>query len=175
MTVLSEHGDTQPSGPRAQGREVALVVLCHLETVGDADLLEARATLLLHPPQGEGPGEDAFARLVADPRARAFSEELVDIWAARREDVDAIISQASQRWRIDRMDRVDRNVLRLATAELLGAPATPRGVVLSEAVRLARRYGSESSPGFVNGLLGAVARRVNEGEGEGEGTPPEAL
>lgn len=161
MTV-HDHGDTQPSGPRAQGRELALVVLCHLESVGDPELAQARATLYAHPPVGDGPGEDALAILLAEPRARVFADALLDAWSVRRSDVDAIISGASQRWRIDRMDRVDRNVLRLATAELVATPETPRGVVLSEAVRLARRYGSDASPSFVNGLLDAVARGLGE-------------
>jgi N utilization substance protein B len=160
MSAPGEHADTQSAGPRAQGRELALVVLCHLESVGEADLAEARATLLSHPPAGEGPGEDAFAILVADPRARTFADALVDAWAARRAEIDGLIQQVSLRWRLDRMDRVDRNVLRLATSELLSTPETPRGVVLSEAVRLARRYGSDTSPGFVNGLLDAVAKGV---------------
>lgn len=166
--MTHDHGDTASGGPRGAGRELALVVLCHLESAEDAALPEARALLWANPPAGEGPGEDAFANLCRDVGARAFADTLVDAWVRRRAEIDEILQATSARWRLDRMDRIDRNVLRLATTELLqtaqtpGASedATPRGVVLAEAVRLARRYGSDKSPTFVNGLLDAVARRL---------------
>src|SRR5690606_26998402 len=75
-------------------------------------------------------------------------------------ELDEAITQTSARWRLSRMAQVDRNVLRLAAFELAGRARTPRGVVLSEAVRLARRYGSERSPGVVNGLAEALAQRL---------------
>jgi N utilization substance protein B len=151
--------DTTPRGPRARGRELAVLVLCHVERFEPGTEDEARALLWASPPVGDAPGEDAFAVLVADGAAREMADALVDAWVARRDEVDAAIEASSQRWRLSRMDRVDRNVLRLATAELLGDLGTPPGVVLSEAVRIARRYGSDKSPTFVNGLLDAIAER----------------
>ena len=62
------------------------------------------------------------------------------------------------------MDRVDRNVLRLAVAELLSSPDVPRNVIISEAVRLAGRYGSERSTAFVNGLVETLARTLRPGD-----------
>jgi N utilization substance protein B len=61
------------------------------------------------------------------------------------------------------MDRVDRNVVRMATAELLLRTAVPRAAILSEAVRLAGRYGSDRSASFVNGLVEALAKRLRPG------------
>ncbi|HET9070860.1 MAG TPA: transcription antitermination protein NusB, partial [Acidimicrobiales bacterium] len=63
-------------------------------------------------------------------------------------------------WSVDRMPAVDRSLLRLATFELLGRPDTPTGVVISEAVDLAKEYSTEESGRFVNGVLAAVAAEV---------------
>lgn len=152
--------DTTPNGPRARGRELAVLVLCHLERFEPGAEASARQLLWSSPPRGDETGEDAFARLAADAAAREFADELVDAWVAARNPVDTEISDASTRWRIERMDRVDRNVLRVATVELRAQPDTPRGVVLSEAARIARRYGSERSARFVNGLVDAIAKRL---------------
>jgi len=73
----------------------------------------------------------------------------------------AMVAQQARNWRVARMARVDRNILRLATYELIHTD-TPSAVVLDEAVELARRYGSDTSPAFVNGILDAVARVVRE-------------
>ena len=63
----------------------------------------------------------------------------------------------SQHWRLERMGKVDRNILRLATRELIALADVPRRVTLNEAVELAKRYGSEGSAGFVNGILDRIA------------------
>jgi transcription termination factor NusB len=74
-----------------------------------------------------------------------------------------------QHWRLERMAAVDRNVLRLGAFELLHGDAPPE-VVLDEAVELARRFGGEQSPRFVNGILDAMARRIRaSGRAAGEG------
>ena len=89
--------------------------------------------------------------------ARAFAKELVTGVAAKGPVLDAEIARHAQRWRISRMAAVDRNVLRLGVFELLYSDA-PAAVVIDEAVELARRFGGERSPGFVNGILDAIAR-----------------
>ena len=70
-----------------------------------------------------------------------------------------MVSSHARNWRVDRMAIVDRNVLRLAAFELMHTE-TPPAVILDEAVELARRFGSDESPPFVNGVLDAVAREV---------------
>ena len=91
--------------------------------------------------------------------ARAFARELALAVQARREDLDATVAAHARNWRVERMAVVDRNILRLATWELRFTD-TPVPIVLDEAVNLARRFGDDPSPGFVNGILDAIARDV---------------
>jgi len=74
----------------------------------------------------------------------------------RLAEVDELIRQASLNWRIDRMAMVDRNILRLATFELMEVLETPMKVVLNEAIELSKRFGTEDSGAFVNGVLDKV-------------------
>ena len=80
--------------------------------------------------------------------------------AGAREEIDAHITKASTNWRIERMTRVDRNVLRLGAWELAHRKDVPRAVILDEAVELAKSYGNDDSGAFVNGVLDAVADAV---------------
>ena len=106
------------------------------------------------------------------PGARGFAEELVSGVSAHREEIDARLAGVSRRWRLDRMAAVDRNVLRLGAYEVLFG-GTPAAIAIDEAVELARRFGGFASPGFVNGVLDALARshapaapRADAGEGQ---------
>jgi transcription antitermination protein NusB len=96
-----------------------------------------------------------------------FAETLVRGVARDLEAVDAAIQRTSQHWRLERMARVDRNVLRVATWELLHMADVPARVVLNEAVELGKRYGSEESGAFVNGVLDRLARELRAGEDTG--------
>jgi len=87
--------------------------------------------------------------------AHEFALELLQGVVAHRERIDRMLEQASHNWRVERMSRVDRNVLRLAVFEL-GSLAVPAAVVLDEAIEIARLLGSTESSGFVNGVLGRV-------------------
>jgi N utilization substance protein B len=75
-------------------------------------------------------------------------------------DVDGWIERFARGWTIERMPVVDRAILRIAIYELASAPDTPTGVVISEAVELAKRYSTEDSGRFVNGVLASVAAEV---------------
>lgn len=157
--------DTPPMAPggrdvRMAGRELALAVLCHLESYTPAEHDAAAILLLDHPPRGEGEGEDAVATLSADARVRSFAETIVGLYRERRDEIDALVDTTSRTWKLARMDRVDRNIVRIAAAELVARPHTPRVAIVSEAVRLAARYGSERSAAFVNGLVEALAQRT---------------
>ncbi|MBX7083402.1 MAG: transcription antitermination factor NusB [Nannocystaceae bacterium] len=157
---------------RRASRELALAVLCHLESYPAAEHAAAARVVLDAPPSGEGEGEDAFATLAGDAAARGFAEELVALWREHHVEVDRLIEETSRSWRLSRMDRVDRNIVRLATTELLARADVPRAAVLSEAVRLASRYGSERSAAFVNGLVEALAKRLRPaGDGGATGEP----
>lgn len=91
--------------------------------------------------------------------ARAFAKELVTGVVARREELDRILTRHATHWRIERMGAIERNVLRLALYELADGDA-PAEVVLDEAVELAKRFGGEQSPAFVNGVLDAALRAL---------------
>ncbi|HIG72859.1 MAG TPA: transcription antitermination factor NusB [Myxococcales bacterium] len=91
--------------------------------------------------------------------AHGFARDLVAKVIEHADALDEIVSSHARNWRVDRMAIVDRNVLRLAAFELMHTE-TPAAVILDEAVELARRFGSDESPPFVNGVLDAVAREV---------------
>jgi N utilization substance protein B len=95
-----------------------------------------------------------------DPEGRAYADAGVLGFEAERDKVDAEISRASTHWRLERMTRVDRNVLRLGAWELFYRSDVPRAVILDEAVELAKAYGTEESGAFVNGVLNKLAENV---------------
>ena len=94
---------------------------------------------------------------------RSFSEQLVLGVYEEREATDRLIAGAADRWKLERMPVVDRNVLRMAVYELLQQPETPAAVVIDEAIEVAKKFGSAESGGFINGILDAVRRRVERG------------
>jgi N utilization substance protein B len=132
-------------GARRTGREAALQMLFAVEA-GDAS---AEETIRLFWRNFEG-----------DPEGREYAEAIVRGVDATRPDLDARITAASKNWRIERMTRLDRNLLRLGTWELVHSLQVPRAVVLDEAVELAKEFGAEDSPAFVNGVLAAIADSV---------------
>jgi N utilization substance protein B len=93
---------------------------------------------------------------------RAFSQELVDGVCATRDGLDKTIGESSKRWRLSRMPIVDRNILRMAVFEMNRSPQTPPAVVIDEAIEVARRFGTDESARFVNGVLDAI--RVDTAE-----------
>lgn len=92
----------------------------------------------------------------------AFAQELVDGTLAHQEEIDQKIASLSQGWPMTRMANVDRNVLRLATYEILFRPDIPGRVSLNEAIELAKRFGGEESAKFVNGILDRIVGSVSK-------------
>lgn len=82
----------------------------------------------------------------------------------RQADLDRAITKVSRNWKLSRMDRVDRSILRLGIFELLAQPEVPAPVILSEAVELAKEFGAPDSPAFINGLLDKIAREFRKAE-----------
>jgi N utilization substance protein B len=128
---------------RRRAREAAAQILYQLEASGE----DAAAALALY--------WDNLGSLGNEDRA--FTESLVLGVAGARDELDAKIREISKHWRLERMARVDRNILRLATYELMLLPEIPARVTLNEAVELAKRFGNEDSPAFVNGVLDRLA------------------
>jgi N utilization substance protein B len=124
------------TGPRREARERALSLLYEAEL---KDLSPA----------------EVLSELPVDPDP--FAAELVRGVGEHRAELDALIERLAVDWALDRMPVVDRNLLRLGVYELLHRPDIPVGAVISEAVELAKRYSTEDSGRFVNGILAAVA------------------
>ena len=164
MSPTSSPNASRPPDARGRGRELVLAALCHLEDLPPAERAAALQTLLASPPTGDEVGETRFAELTADRQARKFAEAMLELVLESWETIDEDITTASKRWRLERMDRVDRNALRIGAAELRRRADTPTGVVLSEVVRLASTYGNERSAGFVNGLTATLASTLRPGE-----------
>ncbi len=152
-------------GTRRAARELALQALYQLDVAGAGDPGVALFWSHLD-------AERAEVHLGASRRARSaraldgppggevevFARELVDGVAAHRERIDALIAASAEHWRLPRLSRVDLSLLRLATFELLGRADIPASVTIDEAIEIARRFGSEDSPAFVNGVLDHIAQ-----------------
>ena len=93
-----------------------------------------------------------------DEETRGFADDLHRLATRREEEVDALIVKHAQNWRLERMPTVDRNLLRTATAEMLGFPSTPSAVVINETLEIAKRYAAPESLNFLNGVLDAIGR-----------------
>ena len=134
--------DALPGDPRTRARWLAVQALYEWDTSGH-DALEALGHRL-----EDRPDTGAVER---------FARELVSGVLGRLADVDAVLVQAAPQWPLEQMAVVDRNIIRVAIFEVLFDNKTPVRAALNEAVELAKTFGAESSPRFVNGVLGAVA------------------
>jgi len=133
------------AGTRRKSRELAMQMLFQGD-VGKQNPDEVRRTFWQA-------GEEI------DPATRGFAEDLFRAATARETEIDSLLEQHSKNWRISRMPAVDRNLLRMAVAELLAFPGTPAPIVIDEALEIARRYSAPESIDFLNGVLDAIARR----------------
>lgn len=155
-------------GTRRKGREGALQILYQLEAIAEEkreDLprgVKAPKSRVLHTEKNAVSDAIAhfFENFDADERAKSFTTDLVWGVVDHAAEIDETIRDASPKWRIERMGMVDRNVLRLATFECLHRDDVPLKVILDEAIEIARRFGTEDSASFVNGVLDSVGKRV---------------
>ena len=132
-------------GTRTRARECALQALYQLDLSG-GDPREALRGILAH-----------FEE--ADKETEQFADELVRGVQSERKAIDELIQKSSTNWKLDRMARVDRNILRLAVYEILRRADVPLRVTLNEAVELGKKFGSEESSAFVNGVLDRIAHQ----------------
>jgi len=145
-------------GARTTAREAALQMLFAIEA-SDGNVDQAIG--------------DFWRELPGDAEGRPYADEAVRGVRATLADLDARIVRASKNWRLERMTRVDRNLLRLGAWELVTQADVPRAVVLDEAVELAKRYGTEESGAFVNGVLDRIADDCGRQDAAGKpGTAP---
>lgn len=172
---------------RRAAREAAIQMLYQCE-VGRAGALEAIATYwparddAAQGGEGTAPGDAARGREanddaqqadLAEPH-RAFANGLVRGTLGRVAEIDALLASHAQNWRVERMTVLDRLVLRLGVYELLAEPGTPPKVVLNEAIELARRFSGEESVPFVNGVLDAVRKALQDPPRDGGADPGNA-
>lgn len=141
-------------GGRRQGRTLAFQVLFGLG---------------FDPKTEQGDLRRAFARnpAVEDcelPEAVSFASELVMGAWANREAIDKVIGKHSDHWKIGRIGKVELAILRLSLFEILHRQDIPLKVAINEAIELAKGFGDENSRAFVNGILDAVARAVDQGQ-----------
>jgi transcription antitermination protein NusB len=141
------------TGRRSKARERALQALYQIDVAAtDIDEALGRFWKSFEPVEAE---------------VRGLTEELVRGVAKNRRAVDETIERTSTNWRLDRMARVDRNVLRLAVYELIQTEV-PVKVVINEAIELGKKYGTESSGAFINGVLDKVANDLPDERRRGE-------
>jgi transcription antitermination protein NusB len=135
---------------RHSARIAALQMLYQWE-VGRLSMVEVRQTFWTHTPDDVEPLSDelrAFATTLADGVAEAISK------------IDPMIAEAAEHWRIERMNVMDRLILRLAIFEFLHQPETPAKVIINEALELARAFSGDQSVRFINGILDAVRKTL---------------
>jgi len=99
---------------------------------------------------GKFPGNRIFRK------GREYAEKIIEFILTDREKIDNLILAKSEKWNLDRMAAVDRNIMRVAVAEMLNMPDVPPIVSINEAVGISKIYSSEKSGVFINGLLNAI-------------------
>lgn len=99
-------------------------------------------------------------RASVEPDTRGFAEDLFKVATERQAEINELIQKHAQHWRMERMAAVDRNVLRASVAEFLAYPATPRPVIINEALEIARKFSTPESVTFINGVLDSVAKEL---------------
>jgi transcription antitermination protein NusB len=141
---------TVDGAARHRAREAALQMLYQWE-VGKLSMFEVRQTFWTHGPDaGETLGEEQ----------RGFATSLADGVAGSIAETDPLIAEAAQHWRIERMNVMDRLILRLAIYEFLHQPETPAKVVINEALELARTFSGDDAVRFINGILDAIRKKL---------------
>lgn len=133
-------------GSRRQARENALQMLYQIE-MSDVSLEEVFENFWAH-----HPGEDL--------ETKKFAQELVTGVLKEKQEIDALIVQHATNWKLSRMPCVDKNLLRLAVHELKNCKEIPIKVALNEAIEIAKKFGSEESGSFINGVLDKIAREL---------------
>lgn len=134
---------------RRRGREAALQLLYAIE-ITHADVKDVLAS--------------TWAHALTAARTREFTGALLQGVVGRRDEIDALIREWSANWSLERIGLVERNILRVAIYELLFMPGIPPNVTINEAIEVAKRYGSEDAPSFVNGILDRIKNQVAPSE-----------
>jgi N utilization substance protein B len=152
-------------GARREARELALMILYGIDLTGDRPEPAVERFFMcfgggedLDPPPPYEPPSTEPPPVITD-QARRFAIRLIEGVTQERESIDQEIQRVSTHWRLDRMARVDRNLLRMSAYEILHLePEVPRKVAINEAVEIAKRFGTAESSAFINGVLDRIKR-----------------
>jgi transcription antitermination protein NusB len=151
MNPEARSTSTEPSPEsRHRARETAVQMLYQWE-VGRASMDDVLQTFWAHPPEGTPLTEEL----------RGFATSLAAGTAEQVAKLDPLIAEAAEHWRIERMNVLDRLILRLAVYEFLHEPDTPGKVIINEALELARSFSADDSVRFINGILDAIRRTLS--------------
>lgn len=144
-------------GKRRRARELALQFLYQFDTLTESSTedINIEETLRLF---------WATKETSLEGDVREFSDRLITGACDNIEGIDEIIDRYSEHWRLSRMSRIDRNILRMAIYELVYLRDIPPPVTINEAVELAKKYGTEDSGAFVNGILDRIRMSLKKGE-----------
>ncbi|MEQ9617553.1 MAG: transcription antitermination factor NusB [Deltaproteobacteria bacterium] len=144
-------------GKRRRARELALQFLYQYDALheftGDLSGLESDLSIFL-----EGSG------ISLDDEMREFSTLLIKGTCKNLPGIDEILGRFSEHWRLSRMSNIDRNILRVAAYELIYLSNIPHAVTINEAVELGKRFGTEESGSFINGILDKIRLAQDKGE-----------
>ena len=133
------------SSPRRKSRELLLQALFQLEFIHSDQLADSLKHL-----------QNIFA---IEPEVLEFAQNLATGFDRHREAVDAQLSDLSKNWTVERMAKVDKNIIRMALVELNYFDDIPPNVTINEAIEIAKKYGSNDSSSFVNGILDQAVTR----------------
>ena len=107
--------------------------------------------------------ESFWEHSAASGQVKEFTTRIVEGVQQHRQEIDTVLKQHSEHWRLERMDWVDKSILRMGAFELLFCDDIPRKVALNEAVDLGKKFGTEESGAFINGILDKISRIEAQG------------
>jgi N utilization substance protein B len=132
-------------GRRRKARELALQALYQMDFYGDKD----------HPSL-----KIFWAEQKVSEATKGFAEKLVEGVMRRQKEIDNLLEKHSEHWKINRMSRIDRNILRIAVLEFLEMDDIPCKVTIDEAIEMGKRFGTSESGAFINGILDQVLKSL---------------
>ena len=135
-------------GTRRKSRELALQVLYQGELAGQTGLLDF---------------EEFCVHFQVSKKAIPYAKKLLEGVQGKVEEINQLISRYAENWRLERMSAIDRNILRLAVFELHYQDDVPTSVAINEAVEISKRYSTDDSGPFINGILDAMAKEEISG------------
>jgi N utilization substance protein B len=136
-------------GTRRKGREIALQILYQME---------------VNPVEPQKALEHVWENVAASKETQEFVQRIIAGVELHRAEIDHVVAQQSEHWRLDRMDRVDKSILRMGVFELMFCDDIPRKVAMNEAVDLGKKFGAEESGTFINGILDKISKTEGKGQ-----------